>query len=546
MPVVELVNSKRRREEEQRRREAEEQRRREEEQRMREAKEQRRHQKELERVSLIKFLNNVQEPKYSGLICQIPTAKKIDNLETVLLRNVVNCLINNINQKTKVSQYNKNIKDKEERLNSLNEELGYQPYKSSKKLLKPEHTFKLENFISSNMKNLCDWFDTTNAYKSLYDSLSDFNDSLAQPYKSFFDKIKHRAVATDSGDTMCFLSCYVVIIPTSGNLCVVPYSQFNVDINYEEYESSKKSGEVIATKYEYMNLDGSPDRRRRYNPATYTIRQYYLIISYQSYKCCLQCTSDKAYEIADLFFSHVASFKEELNSLIFNNLFGKKDDVNIDELINKYEKEKKKLEEEERKKREKEEKERQERLMAERKKREEEERKRQERLLEERRKREEEERKRRLEIIQKQKERNEEMLRKKEVKKRAKDLFGEELSSDNSNKGTMNESADSGCPVSVVGECLISNNVFKLTLLQNEDISCTEYEVYFADEQGNIISNRRSMKSVAVGNQETTGVTLISKIDFTLMKKCFLKIIVSEKENYTIPFKMSISFYSDF
>lgn len=161
-------------------------------------------------------------------------------------------------------------------------------------------------------------------------------------------------------------------------------------------------------------------------------------------------------------------------------------------------------------------------------------------------KREDEERQKRLDIIRKQKEKNEEMLRKKEVEKRAKDLFGEELSSDDSNKDIKNENADSGCPVSVVGECLISNNVFKLTLLQNEDISCEEYEVYFADEQGNIISNRRSMKSVSVGNQETTGVTLISNIDFTSMKKCFLKIILTEKENYAIPFKMSISFYSDF
>ena len=142
------------------------------------------------------------------------------------------------------------------------------------------------------------------------------------------------------------------------------------------------------------------------------------------------------------------------------------------------------------------------------------------------------------------------MLRKKELERNALKLFGEDITDDCAENFDSNSESSANtqtaAALSVLSECLITNNVFKVELRQEIDTAEQEYSIVFIDSNKTPISNKRSIKKVAVGEKIVTGITLLSNIDFTTMKKCFMQIEANGEIIAEIPFKMNIAFYSDF
>ena len=98
----------------------------------------------------------------------------------------------------------------------------------------------------------------------------------------------------------------------------------------------------------------------------------------------------------------------------------------------------------------------------------------------------------------------------------------------------------------VESNTVISNNVFKITVKQTEQIVAQEFIVYFVSSDGNIISNKKKLSSGDAGCETVLGFVLDSGIDYTRMKKCFMKIVTVDEEIQNIEFGMNIAFYSDF
>ena len=310
---------------------------------------------------------------------------------------------------------------------------------------------------------------------------------------------------------------------------VITYEKLKISIEFEDKKSKTKNstnGKTIAQEYTYQNLDGSPNRRYKSNPIIYTVRYFSLRFSWGSHKRSVSCKDAEMF--LELFNDYTKSFKDELNAYVFNSVFAKDDEVDIENIISDY-KEKEKKEKTKIKKQAE---------MAEKKR------------LQEEQAKEEEERQKKLAIIQKQKERNEEMLRKKELERNAMKLFGEDITDDSEENYDSNlevsTSPQTTVAFSVLSECLITNNVFKVELRQEIDTAEQEYSIVFVDSNKTPISNKRSIKKVPVGEKIVTGITLLSNIDFTTMKKCFMQIEVNGEVIAEIPFKMNIAFYSDF
>ena len=92
----------------------------------------------------------------------------------------------------------------------------------------------------------------------------------------------------------------------------------------------------------------------------------------------------------------------------------------------------------------------------------------------------------------------------------------------------------------------ISNNVFKIALKQECSLDKKDFIAFFTDENGEIISNKKKIVTGNLGDETTLGFVLDSGIDYTKMKKCFMKITTEYDEIQTFEFKMNIAFYSDF
>ena len=69
---------------------------------------------------------------------------------------------------------------------------------------------------------------------------------------------------------------------------------------------------------------------------------------------------------------------------------------------------------------------------------------------------------------------------------------------------------------------------------------------YFITDSGEIISNRKMIQLTEPDKDVTVGFILNSGIDFTSMKKCFMRFDFQGETLGDIPFKMNISFFSDF
>lgn len=142
------------------------------------------------------------------------------------------------------------------------------------------------------------------------------------------------------------------------------------------------------------------------------------------------------------------------------------------------------------------------------------------------------------------------MLRKKAMETNALKIFGVDSDGENKDKAVeenaVTSDISSESPISVLSKPIITNNVFKVEIKQDGSLNCNELDVVFVDVNKNNISHKRTIKNIAAGEKNTVGIMLLSNIDFTSMKVCFMTVIANGKTIAEIPFEMNISFYSDF
>lgn len=329
---------------------------------------------------------------------------------------------------------------------------------------------------------------------------------------------------------MILFPCYIIYIQKGKSLEVISYEKFKFKLEHKDVKTDnpKKSGcKIIAKEYTYQNIDGTPDKRRRINPIIYTVRHFLLYVSWSGHRRLLQ--SDNSELLVELFNKYTEIFEDTEAAFVFKKIFTGKEEINIENIISEYRAKEAKTKAKLKKQLE----------LAEKKR------------LEEQRAKAVEDEQRKLAIIQRQKERNEEILRKKELERKALQLFGEdisEVSEENKNDAHSDifSKTQFELPFSVENQSVITNNVFKVELKQEINTVEDEYTIVFVDPNKAPISKKRSVKRAAVGEKTVIGITLLSNIDFTLMKNCFMQIETSGKVIGEIPFKMNIAFYSDF
>lgn len=486
-----------------------------------------------------KVISCKKPAKYKVLDCPDLLEKYSNKEETKINKSFIDFIAFK-NENLKIKQFNEFIDKSKEELRSLNTELGYIEDKDFDKLpstKKPE-TSKNGGYLNKSFIQLYDYFNLKKEWKKFIFGAQKcenateknlINSAIESIYKEFFKKYDINAISLGGDSYLLLFPCYIVYIQKSMVLKVIPYEKMKIELEYEDKKSKTKNapnGKIVAQEYTHQNLDGSPNRRYKSNPIIYTVRYFSLRFSWSHKTHSISCKDAELF--LELFNDYAKSFKDELNVYIFKNVFAKDDEVDIENIISDY-KEKEKKEKEKIKKQAE---------LAEKKR------------LQEEQAKEEEEKQRKLAIIQRQKERNEEMLRKKELERNAMKLFGEDITDD------YEGSFDSGSEVStntqttvalsVLSECLITNNVFKVELRQEIDAVEQEYGIVFVDSNKTPISNERVIKKVAVGEKIITGITLLPNIDFTTMKKCFMQIEANGEVIAEIPFRMNIAFYSDF
>lgn len=101
-------------------------------------------------------------------------------------------------------------------------------------------------------------------------------------------------------------------------------------------------------------------------------------------------------------------------------------------------------------------------------------------------------------------------------------------------------------PIKIVGNRLISNNVFKVTLTFVEECKSESLIAYFVTNAGETISNKKKVAAPSENMDMTIGFVLKSGIDYTTMSECLMRFESQGEILGDIRFKMNISFYSDF
>lgn len=439
------------------------------------------------------------------------------------------------NEKLKVTQQKEFLEKLKQKLIQLNIEMGYPEDKDFEKLptVCNEDILNEKSLLPNSFTHLYKYFSKKSEWNEFAKKIKETNfitnkhkidKDILDLYTEFFKGYNSKLIYSfDKNSCLIFFPCYIIYIQKEKPLEVISYEKFKLKLEYKDEKTAnpkKLGGKIIAEEYTYQNVDGTPDKRRKINPIIFTVRYFSLCVSWSGHIRLMQ--SDNSELLFELFNKYTEIFEDAETAFVFKKIFTDKEETDIKNIVSEYKAKLKKQSE-----------------LAEKK-----------RLEEERAKAFEDEQ-RKLAIIQKQKERNEEMIRKKELERKALQLFGEDTPEANEeNKNVANSDISSKAqydlPFSVENQCVITNNIFKLELKQEINTIEDEYNIVFVDSNKVPISNKRSVKKATVGEKSIIGITLLSNIDFTIMKKCFMQIEANGKVIGEIPFKMNIAFYSDF
>ena len=315
----------------------------------------------------------------------------------------------------------------------------------------------------------------------------------------------------------------------------------DIDISYEfkekEYKRPPKDLEIMSKYYLHQNADGSPSKRYKNNPLLYMARESFISIKLadqkgkkKKYQIRVD-NREKAERFVSAFKNHTQALRTGINGKIYRAVAESADLESIQNiLMNEQLKEKDRLAKEQKQ-------------LLELKRIEEEKR----RIAEEKKE------KKRQALIEEQKRLNEERRAERERERRRQqelsNLFADdtELAADkNVSSAAERVALDENSAVEIIGNRIISNNVFKIKLKQVQEIEDVQLTLFFTDDTGRIISNKKIVKVEKIGTESVVGFVLKGGIDFTSMTECSLKIVGSSDVVGNVPFKMNISFYSDF
>lgn len=458
--------------------------------------------------------------------------------EESLLNDAYLSMIHNRNEISRISVYNEYVTAhgaQVERIKKINKALGIEENDGVEKYSLEEMPEKTPAKLPDRFLRLNSYFSKQDAWKQVKKAaacIAQKRDQLNTMQAELFAGTSSLCLQANNNALLLFPYCAVICRPESP-MSVLTYNRIKLDISVsekeEDIEKIPPDGELIGQRYAYVNKDGTVNKRYKYNPLLKTVRFTTAIIKVGRNKFSAPVkTLQAARELESAFNQYTAALCKGTWKTIYSMVCASADSESIESAIKDFIKAEKlrkelalKAAEEEKKRFE------EERLAAQ----------------------EAAEEKRRA-IIRRQREINEERKRQEAEKaaelKRVEKLFGDDFSDEAEETAPEDKTSAAMVPLEVVGNGTITNTVFKVILRPAEGTAYDALTAYFITDSGEIISNRKMIQLTEPDKDVTVGFILNSGIDFTSMKKCFMRFDFQGETLGDIPFKMNISFFSDF
>ena len=458
--------------------------------------------------------------------------------EESLLNDAYLSMIHNRNEISRISIYNEYVTAhgaQVERIKKINKALGIEENDGVEKYSLEEMPEKTPAKLPDRFLRLNSYFSKQDAWKQVKkaaECIAQKRDQLDTMQAELFAGTSPLCLQANNNILLLFPYCAVICRPESP-MSVLTYNRIKLDISIsekeEDIEKIPPDGELIGQRYAYVNKDGTVNKRYKYNPLLKTVRFTTVIIKAGRNKFSAPVkTLQAARKLESAFNQYTAALCKGAWKTIYSMVCASTDTESIESAIKDFTKAEKmrkelalKAAEEEKK-----------------------------RLEEERLAAQEAAEEKRREIIRRQREINEERKRQEAEKaaelKRVEKLFGDDFSDEAEETAPEDKTSAAMVPLEVVGNGTITNTVFKVILRPAEGAAYDALTAYFITDSGEIISNRKMIQLTEPDKDVTVGFILNSGIDFTSMKKCFMRFDFQGETLGDIPFKMNISFFSDF
>ena len=472
-------------------------------------------------------------------VCPTIPLFECNNREAVvderLLNEALLGMATDLNKEKRATTHNRYVEAnsaKIERVKEINILLGYEREQDVMGFAPLPMQEIADTYIPERVSVLCKCFAKSEYWSRFKHAAIDIRkkkNAKANIHDKFFADLDYFAFEYE-GKYLLMLPYCMVIFEAKKPMVVLMYKKAVLAVKYTDKEEIRDDippfGEIIHERHKHINADGSVSRRYKDNPIIKTIRYTTVTIKAGNNSFTFPTkTQDEAMQFENAFNSYRKVLTTGLAGDVYSLLEISREHSEIVEALNNLAKEEARLREFE-KQRE-----------AEAKRRLEEERIAAEKAADERKKA----------IIQRQRELNAE--RKREAEKLAEErrrvvkLFDDDFEADTANVVTE-ESNNAIIPAQIIGNRLISNNVFKVTLKFVEEFKAESLIAYFVTNSGETISNK---KKISVTTDDITiGFVLNSGIDYTTMQECLMRFESQGDILWNIDFKMNISFYSDF
>lgn len=458
--------------------------------------------------------------------------------EESLLNDAYLSMIHNRNEISRISVYNEYVTAhgaQVERIKKINKALGIEENDGVEKYSLEEMPEKTPAKLPDRFLRLNSYFSKQDAWKQVKKAaacIAQKRDQLDTMQAELFAGTSSLCLQANNNILLLFPYCAVICSPGSP-MSVLTYNRIKLDISIsekeEDIENIPPDGELIGQRYAYVNKDGTVNKRYKYNPLLKTVRFTTVIIKAGRNKFSAPVkTLQAAQELESAFNQYTAALCKGTWKTIYSMVCASADSESIESAIKDFIKAEKlrkelalKAAEEEKK-----------------------------RLEEERLAAQEAAEEKRRAIIRRQREINEERKRQEAEKaaelNRVEKLFGDDFSDEAEETAPEDKTSAAMVPLEVVGNGTITNTVFKVILRPAEGAAYDALTAYFITDSGEIISNRKMIQLTEPDKDVTVGFILNSGIDFTSMKKCFMRFDFQGETLGDIPFKMNISFFSDF
>lgn len=458
--------------------------------------------------------------------------------EESLLNDAYLSMIHNRNEISRISAYYEYVTAhgaQVERIKKINKALGIEENDGVEKYSLEEMPEKTPAKLPDRFLWLNSYFSKQDAWKQVKkaaECIAQKRDQLDTMQAELFAGTSPLCLQANNNILLLFPYCAVICQPESP-MSVLTYNRIKLDISIsekeEDIENIPPDGELIGQRYAYVNKDGTVNKRYKYNPLLKTVRFTTVIIKAGRNKFSAPVkTLQAARELESAFNQYTAALCKGTWKTIYSMVCASADSESIESAIKDFIKAEKlrkelalKAAEEEKK-----------------------------RLEEERLAAQEAAEEKRRAIIRRQREINEERKRQEAEKaaelKRVEKLFGDDFSDEAEETAPEDKTSAAMVPLEVVGNGTITNTVFKVILRPAEGTAYDALTAYFITDSGEIISNRKMIQLTEPDKDVTVGFILNSGIDFTSMKKCFMRFDFQGETLGDISFKMNISFFSDF